>query len=129
MAMVTSLGPGFRAVSILEKHRFAPLQLVPVAETLLEPVSLFQTKDYVKWLMVRAANMKLTVAKASGRIVNVSGGGCPDVPYLAARMIGKSIHEADMTREHGQTLCGYALHLAVREMLKLRTGGDNDGKV
>jgi len=39
--------------------------------------------------MVRAANMKLTIDKKTRMIVNISGGGCPDVPYLASQMIGK----------------------------------------
>lgn len=116
MVIVTSLIHVFRAAGILEEHRLAPLQMLPVGEALLEPVSLFQTKDYGDWLMVRAANMKITMEKASGRIVNVSGGGCPDVPYLAAQLIGKSVHEADLVKEHGQTLCGYALHLAMLEL-------------
>lgn len=119
MVLVTSLMHGFRAVSMLEEQNIAPLRMLPAGEALLEPVSLFQAKDYGEWLMVRAANMKLTVEKASGRIVNVSGGGCPDVPYLAARLIGKTIHEADLAKEHGQTLCGYALHLAMRELYRL----------
>ena len=33
---------------------------------------------------------------------------------------GKTIHEADLAKEHGQTLCGYALHLAMRELYRLR---------
>ena len=118
MVLVISLVYGFQAVAMLEAQRLAPLQMTPVGDMLLEPVSLFQTKDYGEWLMMRAANMKLTVEKASGRIVNVSGGGCPDVPYMAAQLIGKNIREADM-KEHGQTLCGYALHLAAQELLTL----------
>ena len=121
MVLVISLIRGFRAVTLLEEHRLAPLQMAPAGEALLEPVSLFQSKDYGEWFMVRAANMKLTVEKSSGRIVNVSGGGCPDVPYLAAQLIGKIVHDPDMAREHGQTLCGYALHLACRELHRLRS--------
>ena len=119
MVLVTPLMHAFRAVSILEKERLAPLQMIPVGETLLEPVSLFQVKDYGEWLMVRAANMKLTVEKATGKIVNVSGGGCPDVPYLARQIIGKNIQEAGLIKEQGQTLCGYALHLAAQELHRL----------
>jgi Protein of unknown function (DUF3343). len=126
MVIVTSLMHGFKAVSLLEGHKLAPLRMVPAGEDLLEPVSLFQTKDYGKWLMVRAANMKLTVEKASGIIVNISGGGCPDVPYLAAQLIGKNIHEADLAKEHGQTLCGYALHLAAQKLRE--TGKTTAGK-
>lgn len=123
MVIVTSLMQAFRAISMLEAHGLAPLHMTPAGEALLEPVSLFHSKDYGDWLMVRAANMKITVEKASGRIVNVSGGGCPDVPYLAAQLIGKNINESDLAREHGQTLCGYALHLAARELHGLRTEG------
>jgi hypothetical protein len=118
MVLVVSLIHAFRAVSLLEEHKLDPLRMMPAGDALLEPVSLFQTKDYGAWLMVRAANMKLTVEKASGRIVNVSGGGCPDVPYLAVLLIGKHIREADLAREHGQTLCGYALLLAAQELLR-----------
>ena len=119
MVVVVSLIHAFRAVALLEARSLAPLRMTPVGDALLEPVSLFQTKDYGGWLMVRAANMKLTIEKASGRIVNVSGGGCPDVPYLAAQLIGKNIAETDLIKEHGQTLCGYALHLAAQELHRL----------
>ena len=81
-------------------------------------MDLFQTKDFGDYLMVRAANMKITVARDSLRIVNISGGGCPDVPYLAQAMIGKSLAEAPRPRELGHTLCGYALDLAYEELLR-----------
>lgn len=50
-------------------------------------------------------------------IVNVSGGGCPDVPYLAIRLIGHRLDAAPSPREIGHTLCGYALGLAFEEMI------------
>ena len=92
------------------------LQVVPVTSPLLQPVDLFQTKDFGRYLMVRAANMKLTVDKETQMIVNISGGGCPDVPYLAREMVGKSLSEAPSPRQIGHTLCGYALQLAYEEM-------------
>ena len=94
----------------------SPLQVVPVNSPLLQPVDLFHTKDFGRYLMVRAANMKLTVDKETQTIVNVSGGGCPDVPYLAREMVGRSLVEAPSPREIGHTLCGYALQLAYEEM-------------
>jgi hypothetical protein len=93
-----------------------PLQAVPVTGPLLKPVDLFQVKDFGEHLMVRAANMKLTVSKASCVIVNVSGGGCPDVPYLALSLVGRRLEEAPRPRDFGHTLCGYALELAFQEM-------------
>ena len=93
-------------------------KVVPVTAPLLEPVSLFQTKDFGGYLMVRAANMKITIAKKDKRIVNISGGGCPDVPYLAREMIGKTLAEAPRPRDLGHTLCGYTLELAYEELLR-----------
>lgn len=100
----------------LRKSDLSPLQVVPVDSPLLQPVDLFQVKDFGQYLMVRAANMKLTLDKETLTIVNISGGGCPDVPYLAKEMVGKSLAEAPSPREIGHTLCGYALQLAYEEM-------------
>ncbi|MDO9515741.1 MAG: DUF3343 domain-containing protein [Syntrophales bacterium] len=99
----------------LEGEGIPPLQMVPVTGPLLQPVDIFQVKDFGEYLMVRAANMKLTVEKATGTIVNISGGGCPDVPYLASAMVGKSLRDAPSPREIGHTLCGYSLQLAYEE--------------
>jgi hypothetical protein len=103
-------------VRLLTSRSNAPLQVVPVTDPLLEPVSLFQTKDFGDYLMVRAANMKITVDKQSLIIVNVSGGGCPDVPWLAGVMVGQQLDAAPDPLEIGHTLCGYALGLAYKEM-------------
>lgn len=101
---------------ILGADGIEPLKAVPLDSPLLEPVSLFAVKDFGAHLMVRAANMKITVDKATRVIVNVSGGGCPDVPYLAREMIGKSLDTAPAPAEIGHTLCGYALQLAYEEV-------------
>jgi len=113
--------PLMEELNILRELRqagLAPLQVVPVSAPLLAPVDLFQIKDFGDYLMVRAANMKITIAKDSKQIVNISGGGCPDVPYLAQAMIGQSLAEAPRPRELGHTLCGYALELAYEELLR-----------
>ncbi len=102
----------------LQEEHVSPLKVVPVNSPLLRPVNLFQTKDFGRYLMVRAANMKLTLDKETLAIVNVSGGGCPDVPYLAREMVGKSLPEAPSPGEIGHTLCGYALQLAYEEIKK-----------
>jgi len=101
---------------LLEQKSLSPLAVVPVDDPLLKPVDLFFTTDYGQHLMVRAANMKLTVDKEALTIVNVSGGGCPDVPFLGAKLVGKNLRQAPSPREIGHTLCGYALHLAYEEM-------------
>jgi hypothetical protein len=99
----------------LQKEGVLPKEVVPVTSPLLKPVDLFQVKELGRYLMVRAANMKLTVDKETSTIVNVSGGGCPDVPYLAQEIVGKTLMEAPSPREIGHTLCGYALQLAFEE--------------
>ncbi len=100
----------------LKGERISPLKIVPVTGLLLEPVAIFQIKDYGRYLMVRAANMKLTVEKETKVIVNISGGGCPDIPFLAASMVGKTLAEAPAPHDIGHTLCGYALQLAYEEV-------------
>ena len=104
-------------IRILEQAGAFPIEVVPVSSPLLRPVDLFQIKEFDgEYLMVRAANMKLTVDLKTEFIVNISGGGCPDVPYLAQEMVGKKLSEAPNPKEIGHTLCGYALHLAWEEM-------------
>lgn len=104
---------------VLEKERLSPMTVVPVSGPMLEPVSLFRTKDFGDWFMVQAANVKITVECSSGRIVNVSGGGCPDVPYLASLLVGESIAGAEEPRVQGHTLCSYALQKAFLEARRL----------
>lgn len=102
----------------LKSERIVPLQVVPVSGPLLEPVDIFFTTDYGRFVMVRAANMKITVEKETRTVVNISGGGCPDVPYLAAEMVGKCLDQAPTPRGIGHTLCGYALQLAYEEIIR-----------
>ncbi len=104
--------------AILQDARLAPLKTLPMQDLLLEPVSLFQVKDFGEYLMVRAANMKMTIDKSDLRVVNVSGGGCPDVPYLAETLVGRTLHDLPPPRSLGHTLCGYALQLAYEELLR-----------
>lgn len=100
----------------LQSAGIQPLQVVPVSSPLLQPINLFHVRHFGQYVMVRAANMKLTVDKETLTIMNISGGGCPDVPYLAHEMVGRPLGEAPAPQEIGHTLCGYALQLAFEEM-------------
>ncbi|NLA95449.1 MAG: DUF3343 domain-containing protein [Clostridiaceae bacterium] len=106
-------------VRLLTGANTGPLMVVPVNSMLLEPVDLLHVKELGRYLMVRAANMKITVDKETGMIVNVSGGGCPDVPYLAEQMVNKSLDEAPAPRDVGYTLCAYALQIAFDRSVEL----------
>jgi hypothetical protein len=103
-------------IRLLEENDIRPLQVVPVDDPLLKPVELFRIMDYGRHLMVQAANMKLTISKDTFTIANISGGGCPDVPYLGAILVGQDLRQSPEPRALGHTLCGYALQLAYEEM-------------
>jgi hypothetical protein len=118
MVIQFSLFAQLKISVILDTARITPLKVLPLQDLLLEPVSLFHVKDFGDYLMVRAANMKMTVDKRDLRIVNISGGGCPDVPYLAESLVGKTLRESPPPRSLGHTLCGYALQLAYEELLR-----------
>jgi hypothetical protein len=87
-------------------------------------LEIVKVTDFGDWLMVKAANMKLSFEKKSGIIVNTSGGGCPDIPYLHAEMIGKKLDEAPRPRDLGFTLCALMLDRALEECLALWRGGN-----
>lgn len=106
--------------NIFQKAGLEPLEFIVLRDDdeLLKPVDLFKVTDFGEYLMVRAANMKISIHKETLEIVNISGGGCPDVPYLAMLLIGKKLTSAPNPREVGHTLCGYALGLAFEELKK-----------
>ncbi len=111
-----------RVIQVLGEQSISPLRVVSLKDFLVEPVSLYHVKDFGEYVMVRAANMKITLRKTDRKIVNISGGGCPDVPFLADQLVGKSLEEAPEPRTIGQTLCGYALQLAYEELLRICPG-------
>ena len=106
-------------IRTLAEVKVKALQVVPVNEDLLEPVKLLHEKEFGKYLMIRVANMKITVDRDTKIIVNVSGGGCPDVPYLAEQMVNKKLDEVEQPKEIGHTLCAYALQIAYDRMVEI----------
>lgn len=78
--------------------------------------------DFGEHLMVRAGNMKITVEKDTGRIVNTSGGGCPDIPFLNLELVGDTVHNGRRPRELGYTLCGLMLDRAFLEARSMVDG-------
>ena len=104
---------------MLKQIELAPVDVLPVSDNGMKPLRLYRTKDFGQYLMVRAANMKITVDKTTKRIVNISGGGCPDIPYLAHEMVGKLLSEAPEPSVIGFSLCAYSLNMAYEELARI----------
>ena len=99
------------------------IEIAKLEEGNPRPVSMVDTTDYGEFIMVRAGNMKITVRRSTGEIVNVSGGGCPDVPYLYRMLVGRNIEDAPSPSGLGYTLCALMLNRAFDECLSI-TGGN-----
>ncbi len=100
------------------------IDILATTEGSSELLSVVKTTDYGQWIMVKAGNMKLAFDKSSGIIVNTSGGGCPDIPYLHAEMVDKTLTEAPRPKDLGYTLCAVMLDRALEEALTLWNGGN-----
>jgi len=88
----------------------------------LRPLDLLKEFDYGDWMMVRCGNMKVVFDKHTGIIVNVSGGGCSDVPNIARSLMGKKLGEAPTPRSIGYTLCAYTGDKAYQRALEIWRG-------
>lgn len=98
-------------------------QILPLTRGSTRVCEIVKVTDFGQWIMVKAGNMKLSFEKGSGMVVNISGGGCPDIPYLNAEMVGKTLPEAPQPRELGYTLCATMLQRAYEEAVMLHQGG------
>ncbi len=87
-----------------------------------ELLGVVKTMDYGRWLCVKSGNMKISYDKETGKVVNISGGGCPDIPYLHAQMLGKTLPEAPRPKDLGYTLCAMMLDRAYEECLSIYMG-------
>jgi len=102
---------------LLRRNGLMPLDIVALDNLSQKPLDITKEKDFGRYLMVTAANMKITVDKEKGTIVNISGGGCPDVPYLAVSLVGKKVTEVKNPGENGYSLCAYMLEKAYQKAL------------
>ena len=104
---------------LLKKGGLTPLDIVSLDTLSQKPLDITKEKDFGRYLMVTAANMKITVDKEKGTIVNISGGGCPDVPYLTVSLVGNKITEVENPGENGYSLCAYMLEKAYQKALSM----------
>jgi hypothetical protein len=113
--------PGIERV--MKAEDVAYKYILPLTKNSTQVCEVVKITDFGRWTMVKAGNMKLSYEKASGRIVNISGGGCPDIPYLNVEMVGKNLMDAPQPRELGYTLCATMLQRAYEEALALHGEG------
>jgi hypothetical protein len=114
--------PGIERV--LREKDIAYISIDPIRIKTAPLLDIVKVTDFGDWIMVKAGNMKITYEKSSGVIVNVSGGGCPDIPYLHAELIDKRLAEAPRPKDLGFTLCTLNLDRAFEECLTLHSGGN-----
>jgi hypothetical protein len=113
--------PGIERV--LREKDMAYISIDPIRIKTAPLLDVVKVTDFGEWIMVKAGNMKITYEKSSGVIVNISGGGCPDIPYLHAELIDKKLGEAKRPKDLGFTLCALNLDRAFDECLSLYSGG------
>lgn len=107
----------------LRQSDVAYVEVRPLKGSDARILEVVRVTDFGDWVMVKAANMKLTFEKKSGKIVNTSGGGCPDIPVMHAELLDKRVDEAPRPRDIGYTLCALMLDRALEESLSMWEGG------
>jgi hypothetical protein len=108
---------------VLREKNVAYVSVDPIRIKTAPLLEVVKVTDFGDWVMVKTGNMKITYEKSSGVIVNVSGGGCPDIPYLHAELIDKRLDEAPRPKALGFTLCALNLERALDECLAMQLGG------
>ncbi len=108
---------------LLNQKDISYVGVTPVKVSTSELLEIVKVTDFGRWLMVKAANMKLTFDKESGVIVNTSGGGCPDIPIIHISLVDKRLTEVPRPKDIGFTLCALMLDRALEECLALWKGG------
>lgn len=118
LAVEINIMDSFEAEKALNSFNIKLIKHIALNKTELKPLDIIKEVDFGDYLMVKGGHMKLTFDKRNGEIVNISGGGCPDIPYLALSMVGKSLEETEKPQDLGNTLCAYMLQKAYERALK-----------
>lgn len=98
------------------------LSIVPLGKGSTELLDVVKATDFGDYVMVKVAHMKLTFDKKNGVVVNVSGGGCPDIPYLHLRLLHQKLRDAPRPKDIGFTLCALMLDRGLDESIALCEG-------
>ncbi len=108
---------------ILKEKKIKYIEIMSLDAPGIKPLELVKRTDFDDSFMVRSGAMKISIDKKSGEIRNISGGGCPDIPYLCLKLVGKKITEAPRPKELGRTLCAYLLDRGFQEALEIYREG------
>jgi len=122
LALEVNLAEQLGIERTLEQSETGYVGVTPHNTGTSELLQVVKVTDFGNWIMVRAGNMKLTFERRSGIIVNISGGGCPDIPHLHAELIDGLLSRVPRPRDIGFTLCARMLDRALEEALALWPG-------
>jgi hypothetical protein len=98
--------------TILKREGKMPQKMVSTKEMLPDILKKSSIIEIDGYLMCKAGNMKITIDKTEHKIVNISGGGCPDIPYVAQHLYGLRIEEARNPIDIGNSLCSFMLQIS-----------------
>jgi len=105
----------------LRQENYRPERIVSTKEMLPDILRVSRMTEVGDFVMCTTGNMKITIDKKEHRIVNISGGGCPDIPYVAHQLQGTRIEEASNPIDIGNSLCTFMLQMsfdALKEAVK-----------
>ena len=102
----------------IKKEGSDPYKIVSTKEMLPDILKRSLIVEIDGYIMCKAGNMKITIDKHEHRIVNISGGGCPDIPYVAEQLYKVRIQEARNPIEIGNSLCSYMLQISFDALKK-----------
>jgi len=97
--------------TMIKRDEFVPYNIVSTKEMLPDILKRSVIVEMGDYLMCKAGNMKITIDKKEHKIVNISGGGCPDIPYVAEQLYNVKIEQARNPIDIGNSLCSYMLQI------------------
>lgn len=104
--------------TVIKKDGGEPYKIISTKEMLPDILKRSLIVEIDGYIMCKAGNMKLTIDRDEHRIANISGGGCPDIPYVAEQLYKVKIEEAKNPIEVGNSLCSYMLQISFDALKK-----------
>ena len=99
--------------TLLDQQSYVPEKVISTKEMLPDILKVSSFVQIDGFTMCKTGNMKLTIDDETRHIVNISGGGCPDIPHVAHRLLGLKIEEAPNPIDIGNSLCSFILQMSL----------------